>query len=455
MSPKLCITCKELVEQGTLEKATRANFGQSGGKLLFCKRHKGETDVSIEAERAKKCIVEECGTVASYGKRNSNVREYCVKHKPHNYVDKRKRICHGDNDTCMVHATYAQIGIKRAERCAKHKIDGDVDVVTFNICKYDDCYIQGVFGNKSQPKIRYCKHHKENDHIDISHPLCNHEHCPRRARFSMRGMTKPTKCSDHRDDEMVDIDSGRCKLQGCYIQPTFGEPGTKKPLFCINHKNDHHVDVRSRKCKHDDCGKQPVFGEVEGEPLFCKNHMLSHYKDVINPKCPSCKLFITIKKDKLCSYCNPESTVRQKTRESVVKEFLEENVDIPFKHDVTIEDGKWCGKYRPDFLYDCGTHFIVVECDEDQHKGYDQSCEVIRMKNIVHSLGMRTVFLRYNPDVYREDDVVKRISKDKRLKELSERVKYYSQTKFKNMMLVEWLYYNDKHLERKALKIDL
>jgi len=70
-------------------------------------------------------------------------------------------------------------------------------------------------------------------------------------------------------------------------------------------------------------------------------------------------------------------------------------------------------------------------------------------------LGMRTVFLRYNPDVYREDDVVKRISKDKRLKELSERVKYYSQTKFKNMMLVEWLYYNDKHLERKALKIDL
>jgi len=63
--------------------------------------------------------------------------------------------------------------------------------------------------------------------------------------------------------------------------------------------------------------------------------------------------------------------------------------------------GGECGKYRPDFLYDATTHFVIVEVDEDQHRGYDPECERIRMINIVQALGLRCVFVRYNPDGFK------------------------------------------------------
>lgn len=75
------------------------------------------------------------------------------------------------------------------------------------------------------------------------------------------------------------------------------------------------------------------------------------------------------------------------------------------KYDLTdkvIPDGRAseCGVYnRPDFLFDCGTHFVVLEVDENAHAGY--TCELARMVNITSTLGMSTVFVRYNPDGYK------------------------------------------------------
>jgi hypothetical protein len=62
-------------------------------------------------------------------------------------------------------------------------------------------------------------------------------------------------------------------------------------------------------------------------------------------------------------------------------------------------------RYRPDFLFDCITHYLILEVDENQHKLYEWFCEQIRMLNLCQALGSsrggkRTVFLRYNPDGY-------------------------------------------------------
>jgi hypothetical protein len=73
-----------------------------------------------------------------------------------------------------------------------------------------------------------------------------------------------------------------------------------------------------------------------------------------------------------------------------------------------------CGSFRPDFSYDAGTHYVIVECDEDQHRAYDPECERIRMLNILYAQGMRCVFIRYNPDAFKIQDKTKRISKEKR-----------------------------------------
>jgi hypothetical protein len=96
-----------------------------------------------------------------------------------------------------------------------------------------------------------------------------------------------------------------------------------------------------------------------------------------------------------------------------IKALLESTEDLgkPI-HDKPV--GGECGRYRPDFLYDAVTHFIVVEVDEDQHDGYDPDCERVRMINIVKSVGMRCVFVRYNPDAFHVDGRTIRVREKKR-----------------------------------------
>jgi hypothetical protein len=59
----------------------------------------------------------------------------------------------------------------------------------------------------------------------------------------------------------------------------------------------------------------------------------------------------------------------------------------------------------PDFVFDCGSHIVILEVDEDQHKGYQKECEIIRMKNITQGFGGLPVFwIRYNPDDFKKDN---------------------------------------------------
>ena len=47
------------------------------------------------------------------------------------------------------------------------------------------------------------------------------------------------------------------------------------------------------------------------------------------------------------------------------------------------------------------THIIIVECDENQHKDYDTTCEIARINELFTDLGDRPiVFIRFNPDAY-------------------------------------------------------
>jgi len=66
-----------------------------------------------------------------------------------------------------------------------------------------------------------------------------------------------------------------------------------------------------------------------------------------------------------------------------------------------------CSRKRPDGLIDLLTHSIIIEIDEDQHRGY--SCENKRSMQLFTDLGSRPIiFIRLNPDSY--------ISNGKRMK---------------------------------------
>jgi hypothetical protein len=114
----------------------------------------------------------------------------------------------------------------------------------------------------------------------------------------------------------------------------------------------------------------------------------------------TCKIFYVSTGKKYCSTCNPNGKTRQKTREMIVINYLH-SLQEPyseFTHNQSA--GFICGNFKPDVLYDCGTHFLVIEVDENQHKQYEEDCENSRMQNIYQSLGLPVIFLRYNPDSY-------------------------------------------------------
>jgi Holliday junction resolvase len=71
--------------------------------------------------------------------------------------------------------------------------------------------------------------------------------------------------------------------------------------------------------------------------------------------------------------------------------------------DRKIADG--CSRRRPDIIADLGYQVIIIEVDENQHSGYDCSCENKRLMELSKDVDHRPIiFIRFNPDNYIQKD---------------------------------------------------
>ena len=104
--------------------------------------------------------------------------------------------------------------------------------------------------------------------------------------------------------------------------------------------------------------------------------------------CSNCGLpNILIQKNK-CVDCNTYAEVKVRVRlakQLRVKNILEENNILYEAYDSIVGDQE-CSKKRPDFVIDAGTHKIVLEVDEYQHKKGEYNCKVKRMWDISQAL---------------------------------------------------------------------
>ena len=108
----------------------------------------------------------------------------------------------------------------------------------------------------------------------------------------------------------------------------------------------------------------------------------------------------------LCAPCyhhlNPDIEVPTcyLTRQNFIDKFLRESLVLqPTESNRTVGG---CSLYRPDWFYECKTHSVIVECDENGHNDKDNySCENKRMMSLFQDLGNRPlVMIRFNPDYY-------------------------------------------------------
>lgn len=437
---RICIVCKE---EGITKRAS-FNLPESK-KPEYCKPHSKENMINFNA-KSNMCTVCE-KTQKSYGIIGKPI-SHCSKCATEDMVDLVSNLCKFEN--CRKNATYGIIG-QKADRCKKH---AEKDMIDVKNKKCIVCIALKV-KNPKQPtfgieKLTHCLEHKEEKMTDLRHDTERCKTCNIRATYGLKD-GRPEYCTEHKLENMIDLVSKMCSKCG-QTQAVFGE--SKTELFCKGCSTPEMKNVIAKMCEK--CGEhQPSFNyPKEKIPRFCSNCKLDGMEDIKNPKCISCKLFMVNKKPHLCAYCKPESTLKQKTHEMQVVNYLEEN-NIKFVHNKSV--GFVCGNYRPDVKIDAGTHLVIVEIDEDQHSQYDSSCELARMLNIHQAEGLKCIFLRYNPDVVRYNDKVVKIQQNTRLKTLLQEINKSIENVPRDEVTVYRLYYNNdkgEHVQKCDINSD-
>jgi hypothetical protein len=235
----------------------------------------------------------------------------------------------------------------------------------------------------------------------------------------------------------------RCEEAGC------ARPAAGATDYCTSHGG-------GRRCQETDCTKLAISPTdrcvKHGTARRCQEPGCSKIARTDGTRrcvmhgggyrCAGCKLFCVQSKLGLCSYCDTNRP--RQTKEQRVVDFLGRNIAQPISsHDKQI-GGNLCLRERPDILYLRPDFALVVEVDENQHEQYDAMCEETRMHNLVSTLAMPTIFVRYNPDAFHLNGTVQRVNEADRLELLRKRVSAaLSSPRPEVPLTAEYLFYDE------------
>lgn len=422
-----CKTCNEVV----------ACFGYPGGKPEYCSADKLD---GMEDVTKRKCLG--CDTIPNWNYPGESRGIYCADCKLDGMQDLKNVKC----KTCGLFTASYGFDNKK-EYCAGCKLDG-MSLIGQKYCKYEGCgQPNPTFGFPGQTK-GYCSAHKQFGMSDLKHTMC--EKCGEiTATFNFTGLP-PRFCKDDSELGMIDVTAIRCTQ--CQTTATFGIPGNP-PTVCAQHKFNGVIPNPRKRCIHEGCKEIAIYGI--GKQIHCEDHVVTGEYNLIEKECKSCKLLMILNKDNLCGFCDPTMIKNLKlVKQKEVKALLDTK-----KYKYTIYDkiiDSKCGLERPDFLFDCDAYFVVLEVDEGQHMRYDKTlknvkdnvtydCEMVRMFNIFQTIGMKTIFIRYNPDDYKVKGVKQSITKIKRhnilLKQLNNMTKLNAEKL--DYLSVMYLFYDE------------
>jgi hypothetical protein len=372
---------------------------------------------------------------------------------------------------CRKQPVYNTEGESKPMYCSAHKLEGMVDVKHVT-CIHPNCKTRPAFNTEGVKKALYCSAHKLENMINVVNKTCIHPECKTRPVYNAEGQRTGLYCSAHKLEGMVDVKHVTCIHPDCRTLPSYNMEGVKKPMYCSAHKLEGMIDVKNKTCIHPNCKTLPAFN-MEGQTtgLYCSAHKLDGMIDVKSKTCKSewCSTQVQEKYDGYCLFCFmnlfPDKPVARnyKTKEySVVDHVKTTFPDLEWKTDRTVSGG--CSKRRPDMLLDLGYQVLIVEIDENQHIGYDCSCQNKRIMELSQDVGHRPiVFIRFNPDEYEKDGksiascwgldkkgicAVKRSKRaewSERLRTLEEHIRYWicpANTTSKTVEIIQ-MYYDD------------
>jgi EsV-1-7 cysteine-rich motif len=377
---KLCNICYNITP----------NYNLEGLKAIYCKDCK--TDDMIDVKNLK-CI--ECKiTRPSFNKPGLPAR-YCEGCKDNDMINVISKMCEICNE---VQPSYNKPGLP-ARYCEKCKDDDMIDVKHY---KCIECKIIRPLFNLPGLPARYCEKCKDDDMIDVINPKCIK--CNKvRSNYNKPGLTSEY-CKDCKLDDMIDVKHQKC-IECKITRPSFNKPGLPA-RYCEGCKDNDMINVISKMCEI--CNEvQPSYNKPGLPARYCEGCKDGDMINVNANTCIECNE-IRISNPNYNNHCLrcfiykfPDNKISRnfKVKERHVQDFLEEEFPTEFIYDKPIDQG--CSKKRPDAFKECGTHTLIIEVDEYQHRNYEEICENRRMMEIYGDTANRPiVFIRFNPDGY-------------------------------------------------------
>lgn len=325
------------------------------------------------------------------------------------------RICEfvdSEGIRCPKRSSYNFPDVKSLKYCNTHKLDGMINKATRR-CEFEKCDKIPTYGYEGTKRAIFCLDHREDIMIDIKHKKCEFDKCDIRPSYNYEDNKIPKFCFEHKEETMVDVVSRKCKFEGCKYSCCFGYKEDMKPIFCSLHKSETMIDVYKRGCMFKGCEVTACYGNP-GDSI--RNYCASHKKEGMVDKVNINKMCLT----SLClshssnplyeGYCVkcfmnlfPEKPLARnfKTKEREVVQFiLKKYPGYKWSFDKVIEGGN--SKRRPDVFLELEDKVLIIDIDENQHIGYDCSCENKRIMELSQDVKHKDmIFIRFNPDGYK------------------------------------------------------
>lgn len=431
------------------------NFeGQTDG--IKCKKHKDISMINIKTKNnTKKCQFLNCKKIPNFNFEGETLAKFCCQHKEANMINIKTKKC--NFQSCKKIPNFNFEGEITGKFCSEHKEPNMIDI-KHKTCLFQNCKRQPAFNFEGEKHRKFCSDHKLPNMVNIKHKKCNFLNCKKLPIFNFKDELIPIFCNEHKKNDMIDIKHSKCNI--CKIRANYNLPGMM-PNFCSKHKKEGMISNPTKRCTSKDCKETATHG-IKSQ-LFCETHApKDHYnlceRKCTNPKCPEPNRLDILNKEGLCvTFC---SLIKQdqmmkkhiKKKEEFIGKLLEEEVKQELSHRDEVIDSS-CSKNRPDFVYDCGAYFVIIEVDEHQHKSY-KNCgttkderhkmENKRMFMIFQSFGgPKTIFIRYNPDSFCVNNKVVTVGDKKRHECLLRWVKHYIKNGSENSLEVKYLFYDD------------
>lgn len=443
------IKCKEHKEVGMVniksKKCEKCNitaiFGYYNKPPLRCKEHKKEDMFNIID---KLCDFKNCYKKANFNFRGNTIALRCKKHKEENMIDIIHQSC--DFSGCEKRATFNFKNFKNPIKCKEHKEENMIDVINKK-CQEKDCETIPNFNYKGEKNGIRCDKHKLEEMVNVKNIICSYKNCQNNANYTQDKNTY--FCRLHKEKNMYNIKIKKCIIEKCFEKAEYNYPG-HNIIYCKNHKKENMIKNSNKKCQEKDCKEIAVFGL--NKAIFCEKHKEEDHKNLVEKLCKSCNLLNIVDEKKLCYVCNPDNFNKVRlAKQRKIKDFFDIN-NIKYETYDKIYYQQ-CGKERPDFLFlSKNGHFVIIEVDEEQHKSNQEICECSRMINISQELNSPTIFLRYNPDSYKIDNVKYNPSHKKRMKDLIEVLNYCLNIEPENLKaycVYKQLFFDNYHLNKK------